>query len=66
MMRIKTIEGEEVRKIDLTKIAGDVRITMKSCPVFIVAVEEVNMMTMVISKETLIKELRKFLEELEA
>lgn len=65
-MRIKTTKGEEVRKIEATKTAGDVRITMMSCPVFIVEAEEIKVMSMVISKKTLIEKLRKFLEELEA
>lgn len=66
MMEIKTIIGEEVRKIKATKIGGDARITMTSCPVFIVSIEEVQVVTMTISKKTLVEELQKFLEELKA
>lgn len=66
MMRIKTIEDDEVRKIEVTKSGRSARITMMKCPVFIVEAEEVKVISMEVSKETLIKELRKFLEELEA
>ena len=66
MIRIKTIEDGEVRKIDITKIAADVRITMMTCPEHIEKIGDINVLTIVISKETFIGETRKFLEELEA
>lgn len=66
MMRIKTIQDGEVRKLKAVKVGKDARITLTSCPVFIVSQEEIKVVEMMVSKETYIKEMRKFLEELEA
>ncbi len=66
MIRIKTVEDGEVRKINLEEIAEDVRITTRNCPEHIERIEDVKVVTIVISKKTFIKAMQKFLEELEA